>query len=83
MWMTRSSSGRLAGLQIEGPGSIPWLERLARDTSVLWKFLPPPTSKKKNSEKTVQESKRNFVKGMIYHVLAHRRGEKGSDLPSR
>ena len=83
MWMTRSTRGRLAGLQIEGPASIiDWgdlLETLQYSRS----FSLHPRVKKKNSKKTVQESKQNIVKGMIYHVLAHRRGEKGSDIPSR
>ena len=80
--MTRSTRGRLAGLQIEGPTSIiDWgdlLETLQYSRS----FSLHPRVKKKNSKKTVQESKQNIVKGMIYHVLAHRRGEKGSDIPS-
>ena len=83
MWMTRSTRGGLAGLQIEGPASIiDWgdlLETLQYSRS----FSLHPRVKKNNSEKTVQESKRNIVKGMICHVLAHRRGEKGSDIPSR
>ena len=82
--MTRSTRGRLAGLQIEGPASIiDWgdlLETLQYSRSF---SLHPRVKKKKNSEKTVQESKQNIVKGMICHVLAHRRGEKGSDIPSR